>query len=72
MGIYPAVDPLASSSRILTPSVIGDLHYNTALRVKELLQRYKDQKLTFFYKKKKRKMEQKVGIVMRSKVRTFL
>jgi F-type H+-transporting ATPase subunit beta len=42
MGIYPAVDPLASSSRILTPSVIGDLHYNTALRVKELLQRYKE------------------------------
>jgi F-type H+-transporting ATPase subunit beta len=42
MGIYPAVDPLASTSRILTPVVIGDLHYNTALRVKELLQRYKE------------------------------
>jgi F-type H+-transporting ATPase subunit beta len=42
MGIYPAVDPLASTSRILTPAVIGDLHYNTALRVKELLQRYKE------------------------------
>ena len=42
MGIYPAVDPLASTSRILSPAVIGDLHYNTALRVKELLQRYKE------------------------------
>ena len=42
MGIYPAVDPLASTSRILSPIVIGDLHYNTALRVKELLQRYKE------------------------------
>jgi F-type H+-transporting ATPase subunit beta len=42
MGIYPAVDPLASTSRILTPNVIGDLHYDTALRVKELLQRYKE------------------------------
>lgn len=42
MGIYPAVDPLTSTSRILSPEVIGDLHYNTALRVKELLQRYKE------------------------------
>src|SRR5665647_1379472 len=42
MGIYPAVDPLASTSRIMSPAVIGDLHYNTALRVKELLQRYKE------------------------------
>lgn len=42
MGIYPAVYPLASTSRILTPIVIGDLHYDTALRVKELLQRYKE------------------------------
>ena len=42
MGIYPAVDPLASTSRILNPLVIGELHYNTALRVKELLQRYKE------------------------------
>lgn len=42
MGIYPAVDPLASTSRILSPAVIGELHYSTALRVKELLQRYKE------------------------------
>src|SRR5688500_12652177 len=42
LGIYPAVDPLASSSRILDPRVIGEEHYNTALDVKRVLQRYKD------------------------------
>ena len=42
LGIYPAVDPLDSTSRILTPAVLGDDHYNTAQRVKEILQRYKE------------------------------
>ncbi len=42
LGIYPAVDPLDSTSRILDPNVIGDDHYNTAQEVKQLLQRYKD------------------------------
>jgi F-type H+-transporting ATPase subunit beta len=42
LGIYPAVDPLASSSRILDPRVIGDEHYNVARSVKQVLQRYKD------------------------------
>jgi F-type H+-transporting ATPase subunit beta len=42
LGIYPAVDPLASSSRILDPRVIGDEHYNVARQVKQILQRYKD------------------------------
>jgi F-type H+-transporting ATPase subunit beta len=42
LGIYPAVDPLASSSRILDPRVIGDEHYNVARQVKQVLQRYKD------------------------------
>jgi F-type H+-transporting ATPase subunit beta len=42
LGIYPAVDPLASTSRILDPRVIGDDHYNTASAVKSVLQRYKD------------------------------
>lgn len=41
-GIYPAVDPLDSTSRILQPDIIGDDHYNTAQRVKETLQRYKE------------------------------
>ncbi len=42
LGIYPAVDPLASTSRILDPRTIGDDHYNTAQAVKGVLQRYKD------------------------------
>jgi F-type H+/Na+-transporting ATPase subunit beta len=42
LGIYPAVDPLASTSRILDPRIIGDDHYNTAQEVKGVLQRYKD------------------------------
>jgi len=42
LGIYPAVDPLDSTSRILDPAIIGDEHYNTAQRVKNLLQRYNE------------------------------
>lgn len=42
IGIYPAVDPLDSTSRINDPKVVGDEHYNTAQQVKELLQKYKD------------------------------
>jgi F-type H+-transporting ATPase subunit beta len=42
LGIYPAVDPLQSSSRILDPQIIGDEHYRVARGVQETLQRYKD------------------------------
>jgi len=42
LGIYPAVDPLDSTSRILDPAVIGDEHYNTARRVQVMLQKYKE------------------------------
>jgi F-type H+-transporting ATPase subunit beta len=42
LGIYPAVDPLASSSRILDPQIVGDEHYQVAIGVQETLQRYKD------------------------------
>jgi F-type H+-transporting ATPase subunit beta len=42
LGIYPAVDPLASSSRILDPRIVGEEHYNCAQDVKRVLQRYKD------------------------------
>ena len=42
LGIYPAVDPLASTSRILDPRVVGEEHYKTARRVQEILQRYKE------------------------------
>src|SRR5574343_114073 len=41
LGIYPAVDPLDSTSRILTPESVGEEHYNCAQRVKEILQKYK-------------------------------
>ncbi len=42
LGIYPAVDPLDSTSRILKAEIVGDEHYNTAQRIKELLQRYNE------------------------------
>ena len=42
MGIYPAIDPLASTSRILDPRVIGDRHYRVARNVQEVLQKYKE------------------------------
>jgi len=42
LGIYPAVDPLDSTSRILSPDIVGDDHYQTTQRVKEILQRYKE------------------------------
>src|SRR5947209_4057399 len=42
LGIYPAVDPLSSSSKILDPRIVGEDHYNTAQEVKRILQRYKD------------------------------
>jgi F-type H+-transporting ATPase subunit beta len=42
LGIYPAVDPLDSTSRILDPQYVGDRHYAVATRVQEILQRYKD------------------------------
>jgi len=42
LGIYPAVDPLDSTSRIMDPLIIGEEHYNTARGVQEVLQRYKD------------------------------
>ena len=44
LGIYPAVDPLDSTSRILAPEILGDAHYSCAQRVKEILQRYKNYK----------------------------
>jgi F-type H+-transporting ATPase subunit beta len=42
LGIYPAVDPLASTSNILAPEIVGDRHYAVARRVQEILQRYKE------------------------------
>src|SRR5215472_7694864 len=42
LGVYPAMDPLASTSRALTPEVVGEEHYDTARGVQRVLQRYKD------------------------------
>lgn len=42
LGIYPAVDPLTSTSRILDPNIVGDEHYNTAMEIKRVLQNYQD------------------------------
>jgi F-type H+/Na+-transporting ATPase subunit beta len=42
MGIYPAIDPLESTSRILDPRVLGEEHYSVARRVQEILQRYRE------------------------------
>ena len=42
LGIYPAVDPLDSTSRIMDPKILGEEHYNTAISVQKVLQRYKD------------------------------
>ena len=42
LGIYPAVDPLASTSRLLDPLIVGNEHYETALRVQNILQRFKE------------------------------
>ncbi len=42
LGIYPAVDPLESSSRIMDPQILGEEHYNTARKVQEILQKYKE------------------------------
>jgi F-type H+-transporting ATPase subunit beta len=42
LGIYPAVDPLDSTSRMLDPKIVGEEHYNVALQVQRVLQKYKD------------------------------
>ncbi|MBR4036817.1 MAG: F0F1 ATP synthase subunit beta, partial [Oscillospiraceae bacterium] len=42
LGLYPAVDPLDSTSRVLTPSIVGEEHYNVARGVQNILQRYKE------------------------------
>jgi len=42
LGIYPAINPLTSTSRILDPQIVGEAHYNTTRGVQEILQRYKE------------------------------
>jgi F-type H+-transporting ATPase subunit beta len=73
MGIYPAVDPLTSYSRILDPRVIGEGHYDVARRVKEILQRYKDlQDIITILGMEELSDEDKVIVARARKIQRFL
>jgi F-type H+-transporting ATPase subunit beta len=73
LGIYPAVDPLASSSRILDPRIIGAEHYNVARQVKQILQRYKDlQDIIAILGIDELSEEDKVTVARARKVRNFM
>lgn len=73
MGIYPAVDPLSSYSRILDPRVIGEEHYQVARIVKEILQRYKDlQDIITILGMEELSEEDKVTVARARKIQRFL
>lgn len=72
-GIFPAVDPLASSSRILTPEVLGEEHYNVAQGVKKILQRYKElQDIIAILGMDELSEEDKVTVARARKIERFL
>jgi F-type H+/Na+-transporting ATPase subunit beta len=73
IGIYPAVDPLASSSRILDPRVLGEDHYQVARDVKQVLQRYKDlQDIIAILGIDELSEDDKVAVARARKIRNFL
>ena len=73
LGIYPAVDPLDSTSRILTPDILGDDHYNCAQRVKELLQKYKElQDIIAILGMEELSEEDKLAVARARRVQRFL
>jgi F-type H+/Na+-transporting ATPase subunit beta len=73
IGIYPAVDPLASSSRILDPRVLGEEHYQVARDVKQVLQRYKDlQDIIAILGIDELSEDDKVTVARARKIRNFL
>jgi F-type H+-transporting ATPase subunit beta len=73
LGIYPAVDPLDSTSRILTPEILGDDHYNCAQKVKELLQKYKElQDIIAILGMEELSEEDKLSVYRARKVQRFL
>jgi F-type H+/Na+-transporting ATPase subunit beta len=73
IGIYPAVDPLASSSRILDPRVLGEEHYQVARDVKQVLQRYKDlQDIIAILGIDELSEDDKVAVARARKIRNFL
>ena len=72
-GIYPAVDPLASTSRILDPRIIGQEHYDVAFQVKQVLQRYKDlQDIIAILGIDELSEDQKVTVARARKIERFL
>ncbi|MEF9865437.1 MAG: F0F1 ATP synthase subunit beta [Oscillospiraceae bacterium] len=72
-GIYPAVDPLESSSRILTPDVVGDEHYNVARAVQNILQRYKElQDIIAIMGMDELSEEDKITVARARKIQRFL
>ncbi len=73
LGIYPAVDPLASTSTILTPEVVGQRHYDVARRVQEVLQRYKElQDIIAILGLDELSEEDKITVARARKVQRFL
>lgn len=73
LGIYPAVDPLTSNSRILDPYILGEEHYNTARAVQKILQRYKDlQDIIAILGIDELSEEDKVTVSRARKIRNFL
>ena len=72
-GIYPAVDPLESSSRILEPDIVGELHYNVARSVQEILQKYKElQDIIAILGMEELSQEDKLIVYRARKVQKFL
>ena len=73
LGIYPAVDPLESTSRILSPDVVGEEHYRVARRVQEILQRYKElQDIIAIMGMDELSEEDKITVARARKIQRFL
>jgi F-type H+/Na+-transporting ATPase subunit beta len=73
LGIYPAVDPLASTSRILDPAILGDEHYQTARSVQSILQRYRDlQDIIAILGMEELSDEDKLAVARARKIQRFL
>jgi F-type H+-transporting ATPase subunit beta len=73
LGIYPAVDPLDSTSRVLTPAVVGQEHYDTARRVQETLQKYKSlQDIIAILGMDELSEEDKITVARARKIQRFL
>src|SRR5207247_9638382 len=73
LGIYPAVDPLASTSRILDPNILGEEHYTTARAVQSILQRYRDlQDIIAILGMEELSDEDKLAVARARKIQRFL